>query len=156
MLSYEGIFFEGETVDFIHSLEKEQLPIINDEIHCTFKYHPSENEIFDNLVGKEIQVLLIGYGYDGKNSGFELQLPSEIMQYYINYDEENPQKLKIPHITASLAEGAKASKTKNLHFEPLPKPVAITGKFGYWIKDNECEYLSYDPYNNTRESRKLR
>ena len=84
MLSYEGIFFEGETVDFIHSLEKEQLPIINDEIHCTFKYHPSENEIFDNLVGKEIQVLLIGYGYDGKNSGFELQLPSEIMQYYIN------------------------------------------------------------------------
>ncbi len=156
MLSYEGIFFEGETVDFIHSLEKNQLPIINDEIHCTFKYHPSENEIFDNLVGKEIQVLLIGYGYDGKNSGFELQLPSEIMQYYINYDEENPQKLKVPHITASLAEGAKASKTKNLHFEPLPKPVAITGKFAYWIKTTECEYVSYDPYNNTRQSRKIK
>ena len=50
MLSYEGIFFEGETVDFIHSLETEQLPIINNEIHCTFKYHPSESEIFDELV----------------------------------------------------------------------------------------------------------
>ena len=62
MLSYEGIFFEGETVDFIHSLETEQLPIINNEIHCTFKYHPSESEIFDELVGKEIEVLLIGYG----------------------------------------------------------------------------------------------
>ena len=28
MLSYEGIFFEGETVDFIHSLEKETLPVM--------------------------------------------------------------------------------------------------------------------------------
>ena len=148
MLSYEGIFFEGkEIVDFIHSLEKEQLPFSNDEIHCTFKYHPSESEIFDELVGKEIKVLLIGYGFDGKNSGFTLQLPEEVMPYYINYDEDNPGKLKIPHITASLSEGAKPSATKNLSFEALPKPIPIIGKFGYWIKDNDYEYVSYEPFN---------
>ena len=85
MLSYEGIFFEGETIDFIHSLETEKLPLVNDEIHCTFKYHPANNEIFNELVGKEIEVLLIGYGHDSDNSGFLIQLPTEIEKYYINY-----------------------------------------------------------------------
>lgn len=154
MLSYEGIFFEGETEDFIHSLEKEQLPLVNDIIHCTFKYHPGENEIFDELAGKEIQVLLTGYGFDGKNSGFELQLPDEMMKYYINYNDENPGVLNKPHITASLTEDTKASKTKNLHFEPLPEPVAITGRFGYWIKEEDREYVSYEPYKNTVENDK--
>ena len=84
MLSYEGIFFEGEAADLIHSLEKDPLPVVNDEIHCTFNYHPKTDEIFNNLVGKEIEVSLIGYANDGQNSGFELQLPSEVMQYYRN------------------------------------------------------------------------
>ena len=150
MLSYEGIFFEGETVDFIHSLETEKLPLVNDEIHCTFKYHPIDNEIFNELVGKEIEVLLVGYGHDGKNSGFKLELPEDIMEYYINYDEENPQVLKVPHITASLSEGAKASKTKNLSFVPLDKPIPIKGKFGYWIKEEDKEYVSYEPYNKEK------
>ena len=156
MLSYEGIFFEGETVDFIHSLEKEKLPVINDEIHCTFKYHPNDNEIFDELVGKEIEVLLVGYGYDGKNSGFKLELPNEIKKYYINYDEDNKEVLKVPHITASLSIDAKASQTKNLDFKPLPNPIPIKGKFGYWIKDNDSEYLSYEAYNKSKENIKLR
>lgn len=47
MLSYEGIFFEGETAEFIHSLEKEKLPVINDEIHCTFKYHPMKKYLMN-------------------------------------------------------------------------------------------------------------
>lgn len=148
MISYEGIFFDEKTIKLIHSLEKQHLPIINDEIHCTFKYRPGETEIFDNLVGKEIQVQLIGYGSDGQNSGFEVQLPEEVMKYYINYDEDNPQKLKVPHITSSISEGAKVYKTKDLIFEPLPKPITITGKFGYWIKENDREYISYEPYYN--------
>lgn len=150
MLSYEGIFFEGETVELIHSLEKEKLPITNDEIHCTFKYHPKDDEIFDELVGKEIEVLLIGYGCNGKNSGFEIKIPDNIMKYYINYDEENPQKLKIPHITASLTEDSKSSDTKNLKFVHFDKPISIKGKFGYWIKDNGYEYISYNIFKNTK------
>ena len=146
MLSYEGVFFEGDAADFIHSLEKKRLPVVNDEIHCTFKYHPSEDEIFDELVGKEIEVLIVGYGYDGNNSGFEIQLPNDIMQYYINYDEQEPSKLKKPHITASLAEGAKSSQTKDLKFEKLPNSYIIKGRFGYWIKEDNNEYISYDKY----------
>lgn len=146
MLSYEGIFFEGETAEFIHSLEKEKLPVINDEIHCTFKYHPSNEEIFNELVGKEIEILLVGYACDEKNSGFQIKLPDNIIEYYINYEEDNSKKLKIPHITASLNEGAKASNTKNLSFEPLDTPYIVRGKFGYWIKKENTEYISYDKY----------
>ena len=99
MISYEGIFFNEETSQFIHSLEKPQLEITNDIIHCTFKYHPNDDELFDELAGKEIEVLLIGYANYGHNSRFKIKLPDEINPYYINYDEQNPTILKTPHIT---------------------------------------------------------
>ena len=125
MLSYEGIFFEADVVELIHSLETEKLAKVNDEIHCTFKYHPNEEEVFNDIVGKKFEVFLIGYGNDGMNSGFQISLPDELMPYYINYDEQKPDVLKVPHITASLSEGAKASNTKNLDFKPLEKPISI-------------------------------
>ncbi|MBQ8193287.1 MAG: hypothetical protein IJZ46_04390 [Bacilli bacterium] len=140
MLSYEGIFFEANMVDLIHSLETEKLARVNDEIHCTFKYHPTTDEIFNDIVGRTFEVYLISYGNDGQNSGFEVLLPDELKAYYINYDAT-------PHITASLAEEAKASNTKNLNFKPLEKPVKLVGRFGYWIKGENEEYLSYEPYS---------
>lgn len=150
MLSYEGIFFEADVVELIHSLETKKLPKVNDEIHCTFKYHPNEEEIFNEIVGESFEVFLIGYGNDGMNSGFQISLPDNLMPYYINYDEQNPSTFKVPHITASLSEGAKASNTKNLEFKPLEKPIRIVGKFGYWIKEKDNEYLSYDPFSKNK------
>ena len=149
MLVYEGIFFEGESLDLIRSLEKEQLQKINDEIHCTFRYHPSKEEIFNELVGHEIEVFLIGYGHDSDNSGFLIQLPTEIEKYYINYLEDG-KTLIIPHITSSLSGRTKASKTRELDFKPLDKPYLIKGKFGFWIKEDDHEYLSYEPYDMTK------
>ena len=146
MLSYEGIFFDEENVKIIHSLESRQLPNINDEIHCTFKYHPNESEIFNDIVGKSFEVYLIGYGNDGKNSGFQVSFSDELTPYYINYDEEDSKKLKVPHITASLADGAEAFNTKNLKFKPLEKPIKVVGKFGYWIKNEDEEHLSFEQW----------
>lgn len=146
MLSYEGIFFEADMVDLIHSLETKKLARVNDEIHCTFKYHPTNDEIFNDIVGRTFEVYLIGYGNDGQNSGFEILFPNELKDYYINYDEQNPTVLRTPHITASLAEGANATNTKNLNFKPLEKPVKLVGRFGYWIKDGNEEHISYKPY----------
>ena len=150
MLSYEGIFFENNMVDLVHSLEKQKLAKVNDEIHCTFKYHPNNDEIFNEIVGQSFEVYIIGYGNDGQNSGFEILLPDELKKYYINYDEQNPSVLKTPHITSSLAEGAKASNTKNLHFVPLETPVKLIGKFGYWIKNDDEEHLSFEPYSKNK------
>ncbi len=146
MVSYEGIFFETETVDLIHSLERDRLPVVNDEIHCTFKYHPTSEEIFNELVGRSFDVYLVGYGCDGQNSGFEVLLPEELQEFYINFEEEGTGVLKKPHITASLGEGATAVNKKRLDFKPLEKPVRIEGRFGFWIKEENGEYLSYEPY----------
>lgn len=146
MLKYEGIFFEDDMCELIHSLETNRLPIVNDIIHCTFKYHPSNDEIFNDIVGKEFELYITSYGNNGQNSGFEVMLPKELKKYYINYDNENPNILVNPHITASLAENAESKNTKNLRFKPLKKPIKLIGKFGFWFEEETKEYVSFNPY----------
>lgn len=147
MLKYEAIFLDDESVKMIHQLEQNKLDRVNDEIHLTLKYKPTKEEIFNEVVGKEFELYLIGYGNDGINAGFEVELSEELKPYYINYDEENSSKIKTPHITSSLKEDAVAVNTKNLNFIPLPQKYKIKGKFGYWIEeDSGEEYLSFDKY----------
>lgn len=146
-VSYQGIFFEFESANIINAADQNKLPIINDELHCTFKPKPTMQELIDELVGSEVEVEFIGYASDGQNSGFEVRFPEEYLPYYINYDETDSSKLKIPHVTASIAEGAEAYKTKDLTFQPLEKTFKVIGKFGYWIKEDDgTEYLSYEPF----------
>ena len=156
MVSYEGIFFNKETISLIQQLEPKKLSRTNDEIHCTFKYHPTDDQIFNEIVGKEFELYLIGYANDEKNSGFKVSLPDELMKYYINYHEENPTLLKTPHITVSLSEDAIPMATKDLNFLPLEKPIKLTGKFGFYIKEKDKEYISFEPYtqNNLLYKRK--
>ncbi len=146
MIKYEAIFLDEESVKLIHKLEKNKLDRVNDEIHLTLKYKPKDNEIFNDIIGKEFHMYLIGYGNDGMNSGFEIELSEELKPYYINYDEINTTILKKPHITASLSNEAEAVNTKNLSFEKLPQKYTVKGRFGYWIEDDDKEYLSFKKY----------
>lgn len=155
MVSYEGIFFDEDTVEFIHLLEGKKLARVNDKIHCTFKYHPNDLEIFNEIVGQYFDLYLVGYGNDGKNSGFKVMLPEVLEEYYVNYDEENLEKLKVPHITVSLGEDASAKNTKDLTFVSLKNPVKLVGRFGYWIKENGLEYLSFDKYDINKNNGKI-
>lgn len=77
------------------------------------------------------------------NSGFQIEIPEELKKYYRNVDNDN-NLLKIPHITVSLSENSKPYFTKNLNFIKLDNPVSIIGKFGYWIKEEDKEYLTYE------------
>lgn len=146
MLIYEGIFFDKESIKLIHSLEINQLEKKDELLHCTFKFRPKPNEIFNEIVGKEFELFLIGYANNGQNSGFEVSLPEELKNYYINYEDDNPKQLKTPHITASFANGSKPKDTKNLQFSSLKEPIKITGKFGYFIGTRQKSYLSFKPY----------
>lgn len=140
MLKYEGLFFDNATEDYIHSLEENKLECVNDKIHCTFKYKPTNEEIFNDIVGHKFVIELIGYGNDGKNSGFSVKLPNKLKKYYLAKDV-------IPHITASISNNAKAINTRYLKFKKFEKPYKITGTFGYWIvDDDENEYLSFNKY----------
>ena len=146
MIKYEAIFLDEESVKLIHELEENKLDRVNDEIHLTLKYKPKDNEIFNDIVGKEFDMYLIGYSNDGMNSGFEIELTEELKPYYINYDEINTTTLKKPHITASLSNEAEAVNTKNLNFIKLPQKYKVKGRFGYWIEDDDKEYLSFKKY----------
>ena len=53
----------------------------------------------------------------------------------------------MPHITVSLSNDAKGVNTKNLKFVPLEKPIKVIGTFGYWVKENNREFLSLEPFN---------
>lgn len=146
MLKYEAIFLDEESVKLIHRLEENKLDRVNDEIHLTLKYKPKDNEIFNDIVGQEFEMYLIGYGNDGNNSGFEIELSEKLKPYYINYDETNTNILKKPHITASLSEEAEAVNTKKLDFKKLPQKYTVKGRFGFWIEDDDKEYLSFKKY----------
>jgi hypothetical protein len=144
MVRYSGLFFNKFYTGVIEDAQEIKLPFTNDELHCTFKYIPSDDELCDELVGKEYVITLVGYACDGKNSGFEVKLPDELQKYYINYDEENPEVLKVPHITVSLAKGARANDTKNLDFRPLDTPIKVKCRFGYHIRDYKGERVSFE------------
>ena len=146
MIKYEAIFLDEESINLIHELEENKLDRVNDEIHLTLKYKPKDNEIFNDIVGKKFDMYLIGYANDGMNSGFEIELTEELKPYYINYDEINTTTLKKPHITASLSNEAEAVNTKNLNFIKLPQKYKVKGRFGYWIEDDDKEYLSFKKY----------
>lgn len=147
MLKYEAIFLDKESIKLIQQLEENKLDRVNDEIHLTLKYKPNDDEVFNEIVGKEFELYLIGYGNNGTNAGFEVELSDELKPYYINYDEDEPSKVKIPHITSSLALDAKAMNTKNLVFNKLPQKYSIKGTFGFWLEDEEGnEKLSFEKY----------
>ena len=147
MLKYEAIFLDKESIKLIQQLEENKLDRVNDEIHLTLKYKPNDDEVFNEIVGKEFELYLIGYGNNGTNAGFEVELSDELKPYYINYDEDEPSKVKIPHITSSLALDAKAMNTKNLVFNKLPQKYSIKGKLGFWIEEEDgTEYLSYNKF----------
>ncbi len=143
MVKYEGLFFDKKTEEFIHSIENDKLECVNDIIHCTFKYKPNKDEIFNDIVGKSFEIEIIGYGNNNKNSGFSVKLPNELCKYYIEKDS-------IPHITASIAKGEKPINTRYLNFKKIDKPYKVIGTFGYWIIDEENkEYLSFEKYNDS-------
>lgn len=152
MVLYEGIFFDEETIELIHSLDNNKLERIYEDLHCTFKFMPKSDEIFNDIVGKSFELLIVGYGNDGKNSGFQVALPDKLLKYYKNSDKKT-KELVIPHITVSLSENGKAVDTGKLKFEKLNKPIKIIGKFGFYLRDKDKDEISFKPYTQTKSIR---
>ena len=127
---YQGIFFDQETQEKLIKLQKKGLSDVVKDMHITFKFGETE-QFPEELMDKNITVRIVGYASDGKNSGFQIELPEELQKYYKN---ENG-----PHITVSLGEvdGVKgrAVDTGIMDFEPIPveNQVEISGQLGYFI-----------------------
>lgn len=136
MILYSGIFFDKNTSNIIKKYEIKRLAKSNEFLHCTFKFKPSENEIneFNKILGKNVELALLGYGSNDKNSGFNVKIPGEFEQFYINYDLDS--KLTTPHITSSISNDGNPIDTKDLEFVKFTEPIKVTGKFGYFVKYN--------------------
>ena len=125
---YEGMFFDEETQAKLVELQPKGLESIVKDMHITFKF--GELDKFpDELMGKDHLIKLIGYASDGKNSGFQVELPEELNDYYKNQN--------VPHITVSLGEvdgvKGKAVDTGTMEFKKIEEPIEILGKLGYFV-----------------------
>lgn len=138
---YQAIFINSEDAKKLIEMQGEKLPNEVRDMHCTFKFHPSESEIqkFSKLLGKEVALKVVGYYSDGKNSGYEIELTEEQEVAYNNVhtvENENglpTSKRTTPHATVSMADGAKAVDTGMLPFSRDGfEPFYIHGKAGFF------------------------
>ena len=95
--------------------------------HVTLKYKPTVNDIklYNNFLGTEAECQIIGYGNDGANEGLFVELDNTVP--YMGADR--------PHITLSVAEGAKAVNTAFVP-ESEKRTGTLKGRVGYYLKDN--------------------
>ena len=118
MSKYSAIFYEESAQQILMKNEKVFLghrP--HGTIHTTLVF----GELLPKRVmGKQVSITVVGYGNDGRNSGFQVVLPEEVRSLF---------GMKVPHITMSLAEGAKAKDTGNIRFQKIT-PFTITGIIG--------------------------
>lgn len=123
---YYGIFFEGPARVVILQSAGEPLQNIIPDMHVTYYFRPPpDKELPEDLVGKPATVQLVGVGNDGQNHGVLVKLPQDTISLYNGAAQ--------PHVTVSLAPGAKAVNTAHLDFKPI-QPVSVTGKYGYFDK----------------------
>ena len=96
----------------------------------TLEYRPAY--VDESLFGLQIKVHVVGYGNDGDNEGFkvELELPEDFPL------AEQAARIPVPHITVSLAPGAAAVDTCTLPFETC-KGFTFTAVYGAIDKENQ-------------------
>jgi hypothetical protein len=122
-IKYIGVFFDSNDLPK-GKLEKDVL-----DKHITLKYHPTtiEVEMFKNLLGKEVTVSIIGYGNDGNNEGFFVEILTKNIPY-LGADR--------PHITLSVSAVGNAVNTA---FVPLSAAAygKVTGRIGFFANDGK-------------------
>ena len=100
--------------------------IIN--MHVTFNYWRLY-KFLEDIVGTEVEVIIVGYGSDALNSGFAVEISEEL--------KENYKNKSAAHITVSLGEvngiKGKAVDTGKLKFNKLDETVKVRGRIGYFL-----------------------
>ena len=143
-ISYQAIFFDEETIKQLIEVQGEDLPKKPRDMHCTFKFKPSDKEVADFsrvAAGKSFKIRVVGYASDGKNSGFLVELPDELEKVYTStYTTDDPipkaERIK-PHITVSMSEDATPADTRKLDFKPI-EPFEVSGVGGFFVTDKKA------------------
>ncbi len=125
---YSGLFFDEESIKKLIEAQGNGLSDTVNNMHTTFKFGELE-QFPDELIGKDFEVKVVGYASDGRNSGYRVELPEELIPYYENKNQ--------PHITVSIGEvdgkKGKPVDTGRLNFKDLEEMFTINGRLGYFI-----------------------
>lgn len=121
---YTGVFFEDSKVkELISELDIKPLDKLTPDTHVTFGFR--KGLLFpEEMIGKKFEVKVIGVGSDENNQGFEVELPSEIEEFY--------KGATVKHLTFATSETGKPVDTAKLTFEKISEPKTITCIVGYF------------------------
>lgn len=129
---YIGFFVDRE--ELLHVAERlspDRLFKTISRPHVTVKHLPET--VDTSLFGEQAEITITGYGNDGNNEGFEIEISTKNPML-----QEKLDKIEVPHITLSIAEGAKAVNTRYIKFSPIT-PVKIIGIFGGYVSDERVD-----------------
>lgn len=139
---YCGIFFDFDEIQEKAKAFAEPLSKVIEKPHVTLAFRPKAHMVEElrSHLGERVCFELYEYGNDGQNAGFRVRLASagscsEVIERMID-------GIRIPHITTSIAKGAKAVNTWRL-FEDDSKssqqiaPVVVEGVIGYFLDDGK-------------------
>lgn len=118
------------SIVYMGAFLKKNLPgtlskIIVDQ-HVTFTMMPRSDQLFPaGLVGREVELRIVGLGCDGKNEGYLVELPADLLSYYRN--------MAPPHITVSVTNSS-PKHTGRLQFASI-EPFVVAAILGYYTDD---------------------
>ena len=118
---YTGIFLDN---DDIYSHFPSKLSVQVGHPHVTLVYRGGVESAHEEFLGEMVKVRVVGYGNDGKNEGLFVALDNTIP--YMGADR--------PHITLSIAEGAKAVNTAFVSMTEK-RIGTLKGRVGYFMVD---------------------
>lgn len=133
---YTAVFLSKEDVlAAAGQFHGSRLANVTENPHVTFSFRPEE--VNTDLFGRPVDVAVTGYGNDGENEGLRVELQSDDMEI-----EKLIEKIPVPHITVSLAEGAKAMDTGHIQFDThAEKKILLHGVYGAFAKDGKVKVL---------------
>lgn len=125
MIAYIGCFIDqtellGEMLKYNQS--SQHLAHLIDYPHVTLAYAP--DNCYKELFGEKVKIEVYSYGNDKRNEGLGVRVKTNniIIAKMVNC-------VKAPHITVSIADGARPVDTSDLKFVEI-KPFELTGLFG--------------------------
>ncbi len=119
---YTGIFFDDGQI-LAHF--KPRLSVVPGHLHATLSFRGGVESAHEELLGEIVKVRVVAYGNNGKNEGLKVELMADNPELQRLCDA-----VKVPHITLSVSREAKMLDTRFLDFEPLEKPIELTGRYG--------------------------
>lgn len=121
--TYIGCFFDPRALDApLGRLVRRPLAREVPFPHVTFVYRP--DQVDRALFGLPVSARAVGYANDGKNEGLRVELAAPDGRLAALAGD-----IPVPHITLSVAAGARSVDTGRLDFSPIA-PFAVQGVFG--------------------------